>query len=72
MMVLDPHVLIATRLDELIREAQNEHLADVARRVSAHSTRPAPRNTAVRRELASACLRLANWLDGAAHLEPAA
>jgi hypothetical protein len=54
-MLLDPALLVATRQHDLLEEAARDHIADML--PQSHSS--------MRHELASACLRLANWLDGA-------
>jgi hypothetical protein len=54
-MLLDPDLLVAARQNALLDEAQNDRIA--AQLPRSHSS--------MRHELASACLRLANWLDDA-------
>jgi hypothetical protein len=61
-MILDTETIVAIRQGELLAEAERERLA--ARLPRAHSS--------VRHELASACVRLANWLDGATDDVPGA
>ncbi len=52
-MIHDPKVLVESRLHDLLHEARQERLA--AQLPHAHA--------GVRHELASVCVRLANWLD---------
>lgn len=54
MMIADPTELITTRRQELLAEANMERLA----------AELPPQPSVVRHELAVACLRLADWLEG--------
>ena len=54
MMIADPAELIATRRQELLAEADMQRLA----------AELPHQPSAVRHELAVACMRLADWLDG--------
>ena len=61
-MIIDPTLLLQTRTLELLEEANRERLAAQL----PHS------RSAVRRTLATTCVRLANWLDDAdEYLSPA-
>lgn len=57
MIYLEPKEAMLSRMDDLLREAAQARLAAKL----AHQ-----RHTRVRHELATACLRLARWLDGEA------
>ncbi len=54
-MTIDLNILVRTKQQELLEEIARDRLADQLPRSQ----------TSVRHELASACVRLANWLDGA-------
>lgn len=54
MNLVDADAMIAERQRELIEEANRVRLV---------SELPAPQPSAIRRELAAACYRLAHWLD---------
>jgi hypothetical protein len=56
MMIVDPEMLLELRRQELLEEAKRERLI---------SQLP-HRDGAVRRSLAQACVKLANWLDAPA------
>ncbi len=58
-MLVDPTTFINFRRQDLLREADHERL------LAQLQVTPAP--SAVRRELALACLRLANWLEAPDH-----
>ena len=61
-MILDAAIIVEMRQNDLLAEAERERLA--ARLPKSHST--------MRHDLASACLRLAVWLDGTGEQVPGA